>query len=85
MAKVEIYSTQICPYCVRAKDLLKRKGVEPIEYKVDSDDKRRDEMLERSGGRRTVPQIFIDDIHVGGCDDLYALDSKGELDGMLNA
>lgn len=85
MAKVEIYSTQVCPYCVRAKDLLKRKGVEPIEYKVDRDDKKRDEMLERSGGRRTVPQIFIDGVHVGGCDDLYALDSKGDLDGMLNA
>jgi glutaredoxin 3 len=85
MANVEIYSTQICPYCVRAKDLLKRKGVTPVEYKVDNDDARRDEMLARSGGRRTVPQIFIDGVHVGGCDDLHALDARGELDRMLNA
>lgn len=83
-AKVEIYSTKVCPYCNRAKDLLKRKGVEAIEYKVDSDDALRDEMLSRSGGRRTVPQIFINGTHVGGYDDLHALDSKGELEGMLN-
>ncbi|HEY8190055.1 MAG TPA: glutaredoxin 3 [Micavibrio sp.] len=85
MANIEIYSTQVCPYCVRAKDLLKRKGVTPVEYKVDNDDARRDEMLARSGGRRTVPQIFIDGVHVGGCDDLHALDARGELDRMLNA
>lgn len=84
MAKVEIYSTQICPYCVRAKDLLVRKGVEPVEYKIDSDDARREEMLARSGGRRSVPQIFINGLHVGGCDDLHALDAKGELEGMLH-
>lgn len=83
-AKVEIYSTQVCPYCVRAKDLLKRKGVAPVEYKIDSDDARRDEMLARSGGKRSVPQIFINGLHVGGCDDLHALDSKGELDRMLH-
>lgn len=85
MAKVEMYTTQVCPYCVRAKDLLKRKGVDVTEYRVDSDDAKRDEMLARSGGRRTVPQIFINDQHIGGSDDLYALDSKGELDGLLNA
>lgn len=85
MANVEMYSTEVCPYCVRAKDLLKRKGVSVTEYRVDSDDAKRDEMLQRSGGRRTVPQIFINGQHVGGCDDLYALDSKGALDGMLNA
>ncbi len=85
MAKVEMYTTAVCPYCVRAKDLLKRKGVSVIEYRVDTDDAKRDEMLERSGGRRTVPQIFINGQHVGGSDDLHALDSKGELDGMLNA
>ncbi len=84
MAKVEIYSTAVCPYCVRAKDLLKRKGVDAIEYKVDSDVSRLNEMLARSGGRRTVPQIFINGHHVGGCDDLHALDSGGELDRMLN-
>lgn len=85
MAKVEMYTTAVCPYCVRAKDLLKRKGVSVTEYRVDTDDAKRDEMLERSGGRRTVPQIFINGQHVGGSDDLHALDSKGELDGMLNA
>jgi len=83
-AKVEIYSTEVCPYCVRAKDLLKRKGAEPVEYKVDRDDARREEMLARSGGRRTVPQIFINGHHVGGCDDLHALDSEGKLERMLN-
>ena len=83
-AKVEIYSTEVCPYCVRAKDLLKRKGVEPVEYKVDRDDARREEMLARSGGRRTVPQIFINGQHVGGCDDLHALDAQGELERMLH-
>ena len=85
MANVEMYTTQVCPYCVRAKDLLKRKGVSITEYRVDTDDAKREEMLERSGGRRTVPQIFINGQHVGGSDDLHALDSKGELDGMLNA
>lgn len=85
MANVEMYTTEICPYCVRAKDLLKRKGVSVTEYRVDLDDAKRDEMLERAGGRRTVPQIFINGQHVGGSDDLHALESKGELDGMLNA
>ena len=84
MAHVEIYTTQVCPYCVRAKDLLKRKGVTPVEIRVDTDDAARDVMLQRAHGRRTVPQIFIDDVHVGGCDDLYALESAGKLDGMLN-
>lgn len=84
MAKVEIYTTQICPYCVRAKDLLQRKGITPEEMRIDLDPARMAEMLERSGGRRTVPQIFIDGTHVGGCDDLYALESGGKLDGMLS-
>ena len=84
MAKVEIYTTQICPYCVRAKDLLQRKGITPEEVRIDLDTARLAEMLERSGGRRTVPQIFIDGTHVGGCDDLYALESGGKLDGMLS-
>lgn len=85
MAIVEMYTTQVCPYCVRAKDLLKRKGVEVTEIRVDLDDAKRDEMLARAQGRRTVPQIFINGTHVGGSDDLHALDSKGELDAMLNA
>lgn len=84
MAHVEIYTTQVCPYCVRAKDLLKRKGIDPVEIRVDTDDSARDQMLARASGRRTVPQIFIDNIHIGGCDDLYALESAGKLDGMLN-
>lgn len=83
MAQVEIYTTQVCPYCVKAKELLKRKGVEPVEIRVDTDDERRDEMLQRAQGRRSVPQIFINDMHVGGCDDLYALESAGKLDEML--
>ncbi len=80
---VEIYTTQVCPYCVRAKDLLARKGVTPVEIRVDSDDAAREAMLQRANGRRTVPQIFINNIHVGGCDDLYALESAGKLDEML--
>ncbi len=84
MAKVEIYSTAICPYCVRAKALLERKGAAYTEYMVDRDAARRDEMLARASGRRTVPQIFIDGRHVGGCDDLYDLDRAGELDKLLN-
>lgn len=83
MSKVEIYTTKVCPYCVRAKDLLKRKGVSYLEYSVDSDDAKREEMLARASGKRTVPQIFINGVHVGGSDDLHALESRGELDRML--
>lgn len=80
---VEIYTTQVCPYCVRAKDLLKRKGITPTEIRVDTDPTKRDEMLARAAGRRTVPQIFINGEHIGGSDDLYALESKGLLDAKL--
>lgn len=80
---VEIYSGDFCPYCVRAKALLTRKGVDFIEYNVQRDPKLREQMLERSGGARTIPQIFIHGQHVGGCDDLYALERKGELDALL--
>ena len=83
MAKVEIYTTQVCPYCVRAKDLLKRKGVNVTEIHVDNDDDLRMKMMERAGGRRSVPQIFINDQHIGGCDDLYALEQAGKLDALL--
>jgi glutaredoxin 3 len=83
MARVEIYTTTICPYCVRAKALLKRKGAAFEEINIETDDSLRETMMARSGGRRTVPQIFIDDRHVGGCDDLYALDRNGELDRVL--
>jgi len=80
-----MYSTSVCPYCDRARALLSRKGAAFTEIKIDEDVARRDEMLRLSGGRRTVPQIFIGDLHVGGFDDLYALDRKGELDPLLQA
>lgn len=82
-AKVEIYSSPFCGYCARAKGLLSRKGVEYVEYDVLADSSKRDEMVERAHGRTTVPQIFIDGDHVGGCDDLYALDGQGRLDPLL--
>ncbi len=85
MQPVRIYTTPICPYCVRAKALLKKKGAAFEEIDVFMDDKARTDMLQQSGGARTVPQIFIGDTHVGGCDDLYALDSQGKLDPLLNA
>lgn len=83
--KVEMYTTAVCPYCVRAKQLLKQKGVDVIEeIRVDLAPARRDEMIVRTG-RRSVPQIYIGDTHVGGCDDLYALDHAGKLDTLLAA
>jgi glutaredoxin 3 len=82
MPKVLIYSTQVCPYCIRAKRLLQRKGVDYEEILVDQDRSRLKEMLERSQ-RRTVPQIFIDSHHVGGYDDMAELDALGELDVLL--
>jgi glutaredoxin 3 len=80
---VVMYSTTFCPYCERARALLTRKGVPFREIKVDEDPSQREVMLQRSGGRRTVPQIFIGDRHVGGYDDLYALDRAGGLDPLL--
>jgi glutaredoxin 3 len=80
---IVMYSTGWCPYCDRARGLLQRKGVEFSEIKVDEDPAQRDTMLNRSGGRRTVPQIFVGERHVGGFDDLYALDKTGELDKLL--
>lgn len=83
MARVTMYSTGVCPYCVRAEQLLTRKGVTNIEkIRVDLDPARRAEMMERTG-RRTVPQIYINDTHVGGFDDLAALDHAGGLDPLL--
>ncbi len=81
-AEVVMYSTAFCPYCVRARSLLERKGVAINEIKVDEDMRERQIMMERSG-RRTVPQIFIGERHVGGYDDLAALDRSGELDQLL--
>jgi len=85
MNKVEVYSGNFCPYCIRAKSLLKKKGVDFTEYNVQHEADKRMEMLDRSGGARTIPQIFINDRHVGGCDELYALEKKGELDTWLTA
>jgi len=82
-ANVEIYTWQTCPYCIRAKMLLSWKGVNFTEYKIDSDEAARNLMAERSDGRRSVPQIFINHQHIGGCDDMYELDAKGQLDSML--
>jgi glutaredoxin 3 len=84
-APVLMYTTAVCPYCTRAKQLLKARGVETIEeVRIDVDAERRDEMMQRTG-RRTVPQIYIGDTHVGGCDDLYALDAAGGLKPLLEA
>jgi glutaredoxin 3 len=83
MPSVRIYTTPICPYCARAKALLSKKGVTFEEVDVYMDAAARKEMMERSGGRRTVPQIFIGEHHVGGCDDLHELDSAGALDPLL--
>jgi glutaredoxin 3 len=83
MPKIEVYSTAVCPYCVAAKNLLKAKGLEWSEVRVDTDPVQRDAMLERSGGRRTVPQIFINDQLVGGYDDLVAADRSGKLKQLL--
>ena len=84
MARVKIYTTPICPYCVRAKSLLKKKGAQIDEIDVFMDGDARSEMESKSGGRQTVPQIFVGETHVGGCDDLYALEHDGKLDSLLN-
>ncbi|WP_284336851.1 glutaredoxin 3 [Comamonas sp. NoAH] len=85
MQAVKMYTTAVCPYCVRAKQVLKSKGVEHIEeIRIDTDPAARAHMMEVTG-RRTVPQIFVGETHVGGCDDLIALDAKGELLPLLNA
>lgn len=83
MADVTIYTTMMCPYCHHAKKLLTQKGAEFKEIDVGMDPDLRREMMSRSGGGHTVPQIFIGETHVGGCDDLYALESKGALDPIL--
>jgi glutaredoxin 3 len=84
MKPVRMYTTPICPYCVRAKSLLKRKGVEVEEVDIFMDMSAREEMQAKSGGARTVPQIFIGDTYVGGCDELYALEKEGKLDPLLS-
>lgn len=83
MAKVEIYTKMMCPYCVRAKALLKKKGVKIMDIPAAMDAAKRNEMRQRSGGANTFPQIFINGEHIGGCDDLHALDRRGGLDPLL--
>ena len=85
MPRIVIYTTSSCPYCIAAKRLLAQKGVSFEEISVDNDPAARAKMSERAGGRRTVPQIFLGESHVGGCDDLYALEEAGRLDALLSA
>lgn len=83
MSKIEIYTKSYCPYCTRAKALLTDKKASFTEYDVTDDALKYEEMLKRTPGSRTVPQIYIDNAHIGGCDDLYALDAAGKLDPLL--
>ncbi len=85
MAKIEIYTKMMCPYCVRAKALFKKKGVSFTDIPAYMDSQKRAEMRQRSGGANTFPQIFIDGKHIGGCDDLHRLDARGGLDPLLAA
>lgn len=83
MARIVVYTTPICPYCERAKTLLKQKGLEYEEIDVSVNNSVRNEMMKKAGGKRTVPQIFINDQHIGGSDDLLALERDGKLDSLL--
>lgn len=85
MADVTIYTKPMCPYCYAAKQLLDGKGIAYSEIDISRDPSKRAEMVERSGGRHTVPQVFAGERHLGGCDDIHALDRRGELDGLLAA
>lgn len=82
-ANVEIYTWSTCPFCIRAKALLKKKGVDFTEYTIDGDEGARDQMAQRANGSRSVPQIFINDQYIGGCDHIHALDRQGKLDPLL--
>ncbi|GCL42493.1 MULTISPECIES: glutaredoxin 3 [Dolichospermum] len=82
-AKVEIYTWSTCPFCLRAKSLLNNKGVNFTEYSIDGNEDARAKMAQRANGRRSLPQIFINDHHIGGCDDIHALERQGKLDEML--
>ena len=84
MSKVEIYTWQYCPFCMRAKSLLKKKNIDFTEYKIDGDDNARGIMTERADGRRTLPQIFIENEGIGGCEDLYRLENDNKLDALIN-
>ena len=83
MSKIEIYTWQYCPFCIKAKNLLNKKNIQFTEYKIDGDEAARDEMSLRASGRRSLPQIFINDEGIGGCDDLYALEKENKLDNLL--
>jgi glutaredoxin 3 len=85
MSNVTIYTKPYCPYCIRAIDLLERKGVSYTEIEAAFDPDKRAEMMRRAGGRATFPQIFVGDRHIGGCDDMVALDRAGKLDPLLQA
>ncbi|ALS99980.1 glutaredoxin 3 [Lacimicrobium alkaliphilum] len=85
MSRVEIYTKNFCPFCIRAKQLLDTKGIEYQEYRIDQQPGLRAPMIERAKGGYTVPQIFINDQHIGGCDEMMALDARGELDKLLAA
>lgn len=82
-AKVEIYTWNNCPFCKRVIELFDKKGVRYIRYRIDGNEEERNKMATRANGRKSVPQIFINDRHIGGCDDTYALEEKGELDKLL--
>ncbi|CBN58050.1 MULTISPECIES: glutaredoxin 3 [Kamptonema] len=82
--KVEIYTWRTCPFCIRAKSLLKQKGIDFIEYSIDGDEAARSQMAKRAQGRKSLPQIFINDHHIGGCDDIHALEAQGKLDPLLS-
>jgi glutaredoxin 3 len=84
-ANVEIYTWTYCPFCIRAKALLDKKGVDYQEYNLDGDEAARDKMAQRANGKRSVPQIFINDRHIGGCDEIHRLDARGELEPLLNS
>ena len=84
MSKVEIYTWQYCPFCIRAKSLLKKKNISFTEHKIDGDDNAREIMTKRANGRRTLPQIFINNKGIGGCDDLYELENENKLEALLN-
>ena len=83
MKKVEIYTWQYCPFCIRAKSLLNKKNIEFIEYKIDGDESAREKMSQRANGKRSLPQIFIDNNSIGGCDDLYLLEEENKLDSLI--
>lgn len=85
MQKIEIYTKGYCPFCIRAKRLLDAKGVSYTDFEIDKHPELRDGMIERANGASTVPQIFIGTTHVGGCDDLFALEATGKLDPLLKA